>query len=331
MNPLKSTSILALLVFAGFETRGQDAGQSLPSVPWVTTRPASTQPKGGPPETMSAEAKAVMDKFCTAVREEKWEEALSYCTLRTNSRRCQYGSYENYIRECVPIAQLLAEKRYCFWTSRRASLGGEGDFYGCFLTLYKTPDGETVNWEWWIEKNLDGWRIGLPDVSVEKWCQEEIDRHKRLKEKAEAKWKALEPKLKGLRTQLIAMQEEYRLGQPMLFRLELVNEGEHELSYDHQQVAVNGSMIIKDESDRIIPYKAGPVQTAGMDRPIEPGTSKVLFASLDIAKQYTIEKPGRYRVQFSGGGLRIGDAIGLENGVARRRFPSNTVEIEVKP
>jgi hypothetical protein len=280
---------------------------------------------------MPADAKAVIDNFLQAVDAKDWDKALSYCSRRTNSRAKRYER-EDYFQEFVPIAKLKAEPTYRFWTYGQERLGGEYDFFGCFLNLSKTSNGESINWEWWLERTARGWLIDLPDVPVERWSQEEIARLKQYRENTDARWKALEPKLKGLRTQLTALQQEYELGQPMPFRLELVNEGENELGYDEQQVAVNGSMIIKDENGRIIPYTAGPYQTGGALKPIKPGASAVLFASLDIAKQYDIKKPGKYRVQFSGRGLMVGDAIGSKHGVvARREFPSNTVEIEVKP
>ncbi len=327
MHPSKLSLTLLALALAGCEANGQDAG---PIVPWVTTRPARTTPKGGWPTTMPAEAKAVMDRFLKAVDQKKWEQALSYCKPRTQTRAARYGR-EEYLRTFVPIDQLRAEPAYRFWTYAQDQLSEEYEYFGCFLKLSKTPDGQPVNWEWWLERTPRGWKIDLPDVPVEQWTREEIDRLKRVKEREEAKWKALEPKLKGLRTQLTALQREYRLGRPMPFRLELVNEGKHELSYDDQQVAVNASMIIRDEDGRVVPYTAGPVQTGGADEPIRPGERAVLFASLDIAGQYDIKKAGKYQVQFSGHGLTVGDAIGSKNGVARRTFPSNTVEIEVKP
>jgi len=272
-----------------------------------------------------------MNQFIKAVEDNNWDKALSYCSKRTNSRAARYERDE-YFREFVPIAKLKAETNYKFWTYSQDGPGGKYHFFGCFLNLSKTSNGDSINWEWWLERTDRGWLIDLPDVPVERWSQVEIDRLKRYRENADARWKALEPKLKGLRTQLTALQQEYKLGQPMPFRLELVNEGAHELSYDKQQVAVNGSMIIKDENGRIIPYTAGPHQTAGGEKPIKPGESVVLFASLDIAKQYDIKRPGKYQVQFSGRGLEVGDAIGSKHGVvARREFPSNTVEIEVKP
>lgn len=277
---------------------------------------------------MPAEAKDVMDRFVKAISDKDWEKALSFCKPRTQARAARYD-HEDYLREFVPIAQLQAESSYRFWTYGKDRLG-EIVYFGCSIFLFRTQDGETVNWEWWLERTAQGWMIDLPDVPIHRWSQEEIDRHKRLKEKADAKWKALEPKLSGLRTQLTTPQHEYKLGQPIPFRLELLNEGRSELSYDRQQVEVNASMIIKDETGRVVPYTAGPVQTCGSRKPIKPGESVVLFAALDIASQYDMTKPGRYWVQFSGN-VTVSDAIDWRNGVARRLFPSNTVEIDVKP
>ncbi len=106
--------------------------------------------------------------------------------------------------------------------------------------------------------------------------------------------------------------------------------------YDHQQVAVNGSMSIRDQNGVHIAYVGGPVQTSGAFRPLGPGKSAVLFDKLDVASQYYIGAPGRYTVEFSGRGLAVGisaagstedlpdDLVGIG-----RKLPSNVVEIEV--
>lgn len=327
MNSRRLFLLLLASIFVSCEAPEQEA---VPCVPWATTRPAHTTPKGGWLATMPAEARITMDRFLKAVDERKWEMALSFCKPRTQVRASRFGG-EEYFRLFVPTAKLQAEANYRFWTYCKDLTSGEYDYLGCFLNLSKTPDGQSINWEWWLERTPHGWKIDLPDVPLEQWTQEETDRLRRLKEADEARWKALEPKLEGLRTQLTALRRQYRLGQAMPFRLELINEGKHELSYDDQQVDVNESMIIKDENGQIMPYTAGPVQTGGSYRPIKPGESVVLFAELDIARQYDIKRAGKYRVQFSGRGLSIGDAIGSSNGSARITFPSNTVEIEVLP
>lgn len=316
-----------VLVFAVSCCAGSDEPTQAPA-PSPTTQWAG---KGGPPQ-LPAEVTTTLDAFRQALRDHAWDRALSCCTAQTQARARDHGAAARYFRDFVPIDELLAELRYQYCGGRVELIDGKQEFVlrNFFLRLSQ-PSGETVDWVWSLKKTNGAWLVDLPDVPVAQWTVQEIARQRRQKEEADAKWRALEPKLKGLRTQLAALRKEYRRGQPMLFRLELVNEGPYELSYDHQQVAVNGSLTITFQDGRSVPYTAGPVQTAGGSRPIQPGATVVLFESLDIASQYDLTRPGKYQLQFNGHGLEIGDALGIDNGAARQLFPSNVVEIAVKP
>lgn len=314
------------------------------AIPWWAAGDAPAQPPASSPTTrqvgkqgerraLPPAAIAALDMFRQALREADWGTAVSCCTAATRARARGYPSEAEYLRDCVPIEALLAESSY-------RSCGGKVELIDdkqepvrldFFLRLPQPSGEETVSWPWSLERTAGAWLVDLPEVSVAEWTKQDIARQRRQKEEADAKWKRLEPKLTGLRTQLIALQDEYRLGQPMPFRLELVNAGPYELSYDKQQVAVNAHMTITFEDGRTVPYTAGPVQTQGAPRAIRAGETAVLFDALDIAKQYDLTKPGNYRVQFNGHGLEVGDALGVDNGLARQRFPSNTVEIDVKP
>jgi hypothetical protein len=297
-----------------------------PIGPSVTTQPGGKKAK---PRQRPADLTGALDTFHQALRADEWERALALCSAQTKERAKEYASAERYFRDYVPIDALLAETEY-------HTCGGGTDKMGLvredlFVRLPGATDEETVGWVWYMEK-VDGvWLVRPPDVPVAEYKKRDIDRRRRQKEEADAKWRRLEPKLEGLRTQLTALQDEFRVGRPMLFRLELVNEGRHELSYDHQSVAVNASMTITAEDNRMVPYTRGPVQTGEHDRPIQPGTTVVLFDALDVARDYDLTKPGKYRIQFNGRGLEISDARGVDNGAARRKFPSNVVEIDVKP
>ena len=101
------------------------------------------------------------------------------------------------------------------------------------------------------------------------------------------------------------VSREFVVGRPMLFRLELVNEGKVELFYDRQQVAVNSSMTITDEKGERVSYTFGPEQTAGRYQKIKAGSSAILFDNLDISSQYDLNKAGKYKVRFNGRGLGI--------------------------
>lgn len=127
--------------------------------------------------------------------------------------------------------------------------------------------------------------------------------------------------IKGVTTKLIPLQQEYILGQPIPFRLEMTNNGSSIVNYDSQQVAVNDSMTIKDPEGQYVPYTSSMFQTLGGSRPLKPGETVILFDQLDIASQYQLAKPGRYTVQFRGQDRAFGEIPIPE---------SNVVGIEVK-
>ena len=68
-----------------------------------------------------------------------------------------------------------------------------------------------------------------------------------------------------------------------------------------------------------------------------PGESVILFDNFDIATQYAITTPGKYKVQFSGKGIQIWERIEEHGDVWHHgkvtmtdmRIPSNVVEIEI--
>ncbi|HVP11893.1 MAG TPA: hypothetical protein VMV94_11995 [Phycisphaerae bacterium] len=325
------STVLALILGSLFLSPSDPSTPAAPpELPPPTTRPACV--KGGERHDLPADVKAALDTFRQALRDSDWDKALSCCTDRTQARVKDYQSKEQYLREFVPLDKLLAETEYriCGGSVRADQAMAR---YDLFLRLHERLEGEIINWNWWLERTDHGWRVDLPDVSVERWTMQELARLHRQREEFEARLKSLEPKLEGLRTQLTALQDEYRVGQPMLFRLELINESRYELFYDRQQVEVNGSMTIICEDGRVVPYTAGPVQTLGGPRAIQPGGDAVLFEHFDVAKQYDMTKPGKYRVRFNGHGLEVTDAPDDKGSrvSARRQFPSNTVEIDVKP
>jgi hypothetical protein len=99
-------------------------------------------------------------------------------------------------------------------------------------------------------------------------------------------------------------------------------------------------MTITGPDGEQVEYMAGPYQTVGAPETINPGEIKTLFDQFDVAKQYDIKRPGKYRVQFNGDGLEV--SVKTDDKVAEGdypesskhypgRFPSNSVEIEVKP
>jgi hypothetical protein len=112
------------------------------------------------------------------------------------------------------------------------------------------------------------------------------------------------PEHDGLRTRLVPAQEEYVVGRPAKFRLEMKNFSERERTYDSQGVTVNGSIRVNDQDGKPVWYVAGSFQTGGHSRAIAPGQTVVLFDGLDLATQYLLIKPGSYMLQFRGTHVR---------------------------
>jgi hypothetical protein len=130
------------------------------------------------------------------------------------------------------------------------------------------------------------------------------------------------PEEDGLRTRLVPAQERYVLGQPAMLRLEMKNFGRQERTFDSQKVRVNNSLIVIGPDKKPARYVAGSFQTFGRGEPIAPNESVVLTEEIDVTEQYSVVKPGTYRIQFRGrDGIR---------GTSRIP-PSNTVTVQMQP
>jgi hypothetical protein len=120
----------------------------------------------------------------------------------------------------------------------------------------------------------------------------------------------------GLATQLIPQSEEYVIGKPMKFGLVLKNVSDSVKKYNDSSTSFK-PLIVKTP-DNNYPYdKIGPFSTmVRPDSSIDACEIVILFEDRDITDEYLVIKPGKYTVQFrGGGGLPI----------------SNIVEFEVKP
>jgi len=282
------------------------------------------------------EALAVMSGFRQALAESRWDKALSLCSERVRERARSYDSVEQFFRAVVPVAAVVQKSKILRHYGKSYYPNKVGG--GLYFAVQEQAD-EPVEKLWWqvsVRKKDSKWFIHFDTTPIKR--QLERMRAGRLRAEArrrerQAKRAAARARLKDVRvrTILTAAGKTFVLGEPMLFRLELVNEGTVTVFYDHQQVAVNGSMIIRDQRGHRVPYIAGPYQTSGEFRPLKPRESVVLFDNFDITSQYYIDAPGRYSIQFNGEGLMIGlgPEDGLEPLISVGFVPSNVVEIEV--
>ncbi len=284
--------------------------------------------------TLSEEALSVMHRFQQDLKECEWEKALSCCSESVITKAKKYESTEAFFRDVVPVKQLVQMKSFPVsrWQGLREK---EQTSFGCSMRFREPGIKPTISWKWTVNKTEAGWLIDFEPIPLELWIEQETLRKKRQSEEYAGQRKALEQKLKDVEIRLSPVSDTFILGQPLLFRLELINDGELELGY----INVNNSMTITDEHGDRIPCTADEFQIFGASHAIKPGERDVLFDNFDISSQYAFTTPGKYKVQFSGKGIQIFERI-EEHGDAGHhgkvtmtdmRIPSNVVEIEITP
>lgn len=164
---------------------------------------------------------------------------------------------------------------------------------------------------------------------------------------AEVEWG---PEKDGIATRLVPLEKEYVLGQPMRFRLEMVNRTASRLVCNAGSVYDNPSIVVTGPDGGHPSHIAPSHLTNTYYACMGPGEVVVLLRNFDIATHYHIDKPGRYAVHYEGTDLPVGkqpegsrvvrgrirfldskDRSKLRALLDMRGYPSNTVEIQVLP
>jgi hypothetical protein len=108
-----------------------------------------------------------------------------------------------------------------------------------------------------------------------------------------------------LRTRLLLLKENPRLGQPILVRLELKNEGSSPVATRTWEAGCNHSLEITGPDGRPVAYIGGPHGGFGNPYSLRPGETEYLISFLDLREQYLIDRSGRYTVRYRGQGIRM--------------------------
>jgi hypothetical protein len=264
---------------------------------------------------LCSESKAVMLQFQQALKSHHWDKALGLCSENVKSKANDYDSAEAFFKDIVPVDEFVPLPR--FQTSGgRYNRQNQRIAYFCFLRIPTKGSIDAVDWEWTIRKNNQAWLIDFDTIPLEKWIEKETFR---LTNAAAESHKRLETMRKGFEIKLTALDKEFVIGQPMLFRVEMHNISKSPIRWMHTSSAmVNDSMFIKGPDGNIIPYVDTSYQTEAQDKEIKPGEKVILADQYDVTTQYCITTPGRYTFQF--------------NGFKHYEInPSNIVEIKVKP
>lgn len=291
--------------------------------------------KGGSPARIPRKAAIAMLQFQDALEQEEWTKALTFCSEEVTTASQQWGSPRDFFRKTVPIDTVLTLRTFPYHSCRTANGTRSYDLY---IRLTEPNFVPVILWDCSLQEADGEWRIRFSPEPVD--LEEAIRKRKAQvaarKNELEQLRKALEPELRGVKTHLTAVSDEFVVGKPMVFRLELMNYGAHTLLYDDQQVAVNASMVILNEDKRRVPYIGGSYQTCGGWKVLKPNSTVVLCKHLDINGQYAIGRPGVYWVQFRGEPLSIGKKLSpddpndpFSNVISTTtQFPSNIIRID---
>jgi hypothetical protein len=281
------------------------------------------------PKDLPDDARNVMDEFQQALRTEDWDRALALCSQEVKNAAKKFKSPKVFLEEYLPLEDLWKAEEFPVsgsWSAGEEPGGELVKYQGSFLT-----DG--LSWKWTLQRTGDAWLIDFKTIPISQQKAETSERIERWRREYEAKRAAFLPKMKGLEARLTAAKREFLPGEPVPVRLELVHGGENSLWYDAQQVALNDPLFITDQEGKKVPYTADWYQTCGGFRPIKPGETVVLLDGLDLARQYAIDRPGKYTVQWLGNGVRLkatGDIENTDDLGMTGVLESNPVEIVVR-
>ncbi len=260
--------------------------------------------KGGPPQPIDSQAQETIREFQQALAQSDWGRALACCTAQVQSNAQNADNPEAFFQEVVPVEAVISVRKPGFSESRSEIVNGQReDTYYVWAVPLREAD---LLWPCKVLRHDSDWLIEFQAKPLSQYIEEKVQEREQHEQWVQRQTQILEGKLSKVRTRLVCLSETFVPGNPILLRLELIHEGDGTLYYDDQQVAVNGSMTVKNGDDKSIPYVGGSVQTGGGFRPVGPGQTVVLFDNFDITKQYRIARPGQYTVQFNGGGLSVG-------------------------
>lgn len=239
---------------------------------------------------IAEEAKAVMVSFQNALKEADWQGAISFCSEKVKDESKKYESPVSFVKEFVPVDKILPLSEFQTWGGSFGRDKQQVSFF-CFVSLTNPDVRPVINWDWKIEKEKGGWVIDFKPTPLRAWIESETLRLETENQKGE--------QLKrSLKLELVALNEEYVIGKPILFRLDVTNVSESPITYRTSSIVMDyNPMVIKDSKGDTVFYTGGDCQTGAMEKTIQPNETLTLCDKYDATSQYHIVKPGRYTFQ----------------------------------
>ena len=256
---------------------------------------------------LAGQPESVLLGFQKVLQKHNWKDVLSFCSENVHEKAQEYESLEKFFCDFLPIEELDKMKQF-----PTAGYSGNSDgIYRIDLELHlSVSDHETfdlVRWEWSLVRNKEKWLIDFKIVPVEIMVKKELLRRKLRDEDYETRCAKFE---KGIKYNLIPLREDFVIGKPMSFRIEMKNISDVPILYKTiGPLMINDPMNVIGPDGEKVRYVDMISQTLAGQDVILPGETIVFVEDYDATSQYYITVPGRYSFQFK---------------------RSNTIEVEVK-
>lgn len=271
---------------------------------------AAAHPQVPPDRSLPPEPNAVFTCFVTEIKAANWDKALEFCSAKVRAKAAEYDSADSFFNAVLPLTQLTALQG--FRVGSTSSRNNKPIGYDCEIQL-KEPDYRyPVRWHLSLVREDLTWAMDFPTKPLDIWMKHAVLLSKRCNGELEVDH---ERNCAGLEVHLVPSSEEFIIGRPMLFRLELKNVSTETLFYENTAYMINDPLIIKDASGATVPFVGGDCQTALCEECIEPNETVTLVEQYDVRSQYHLTKAGAYSFQFKNWSTPL----------------SNVVEIDVKP
>ncbi len=239
----------------------------------------------------------VLLKFQREVQKKNWKEVLSLCSESIRKKALEYESLDKFFKDYLPIEEVVNMREF----PANGYSGSSDKIYKINfdfeLSAYDPETYIPVTWRWSLVRSDDSWLVDYKVVPLEMMIQKEIFRRKLREEDYETRNEKFK---NGIRYNLIPLSENYIIGKPMPFRIEMKNISEIPVLYMATNLLmINDPMNITGPNDDKIEYVDIDSQTVEGEEVVLSGETVVLEENYDVCSQYYISKPGRYSFQFN--------------------------------
>jgi hypothetical protein len=256
----------------------------------------------------------ILLRFQLAIQREDWLEVLSYCTEEIRKKAQEYESEKEFFNKFMPVEKIAGLSE--FPVRGYGSRGDKIQSISLEVQLDVPQAQWPINWELSLVRQKDKWAFKFKILPIDMLIKKELARMQLENEDSRIRIDKIK---QGIEIRLIPISNEFVIGQPMLFRIEMKNVSDAPILYTAtgpHSVMVNDPMFIVDPNGKTMEYVDTSYMTAIWSDAILPGETIVLVDKYDVSSQYRIVKPGIYKFQFRGWPCNV--------------KPSSICEIEVR-